>query len=261
MSSSEPLLRVDAVRKSFGTEPVLRDVSLDVPEGRITAIIGASGSGKSTLLRCINALEGYEAGRILLRGHELSYHGPQRRRLGDKALSAQRAEIGMVFQSYNLFPHLTARQNITLGLRRVRHLPGRAAREAAVHWLARVGLADRCDHYPYQLSGGQQQRVAIARAFALQPRLVLLDEVTSALDPELVGEVLAVLRDLARSGMTMLVVSHELAFVREVADQVVFMTDGAVGEIGPPETIFEHPRTPALARFTARLRQQEPIST
>jgi polar amino acid transport system ATP-binding protein len=258
MSCSEPLLRIEGVCKDFGGQRVLRGVSLDVPEGRITAIIGASGSGKSTLLRCINALEEYEAGRILLRGEELSYRGPERRRMGDRALSAQRARIGMVFQSYNLFPHLTARQNITLGLRRVRHLHRDEADGRALDWLSRVGLADRAGHYPYQLSGGQQQRVAIARAFALSPELVLLDEITSALDPELVGEVLAVLRDLARSGMTMMVVSHELAFVREVADQVVFMNRGEVGEIGPPAELFEQPRTPELSNFVARLRQVEP---
>ncbi|MDQ0474223.1 amino acid ABC transporter ATP-binding protein [Labrys wisconsinensis] len=253
---TDALLGIERLSKSFAGQPVLREVSLAVPEGRVTAIIGSSGSGKSTLLRCVNTLEDYEAGTIRLRGERLGYagEGRTRRRLGDRRLSAQRGRIGMVFQGYNLFPHLTARQNIMLGLRRVGGQGRAEAAEAAAGWLARVGLAERAEHYPYQLSGGQQQRVAIARAFALRPELVLLDEVTSALDPELVGEVLAVIRALAGAGMTMMVVSHELAFVRDVADEVAFMHQGRIVEIGPPAELLQRPATPELAAFIARFR-------
>ncbi|MFI5015092.1 MAG: amino acid ABC transporter ATP-binding protein, partial [Hyphomicrobiales bacterium] len=222
----------------------------------VLALIGASGSGKSTLLRCVNSLEDYEAGEIRLAGERLSYAGQDksRKRFGDRRLSAERARVGMVFQSYNLFPHLTAEHNITLGLRRVRGCRKAEATDIAQHWLERVGLADRRQHYPHQLSGGQQQRVAIARAVAMEPQIILLDEVTSALDPELVAEVLAVIRELATSGMTMMVVSHEMSFVRDVADQVAFMHSGRIIEAGPPSVIFDKPESSQLRSFIARFR-------
>ena len=257
MSPSDPLLRIDRLSKSYGSHRVLDDVSLELGKGQVMALFGASGSGKSTLLRCINALEEYESGAISLQGLRLSYaaDGAARRRLDDRRLSAERARIGMVFQAYNLFPHLTARENIVLGLRRVKGTARAASGETADQWLAKVGLADRATHYPYQLSGGQQQRVALARAFALAPELVLLDEVTSALDPELVGEVLATIQQLAASGMTMIVVSHELAFVRDVADVVAFMQGGRIVERGPPARLLNQPATPELATFIARFRK------
>jgi polar amino acid transport system ATP-binding protein len=236
-----PLLRITGLCKRFGAQEVLRDVSLDVAAGEVVALIGASGSGKSTLLRCINALEDYAAGDIRLAGERLFYtgDGAKRRRFGDRRLSAERARIGMVFQGYNLFPHFTAEENITLGLRRVRGCRKAQARDIAAHWLQRVGLAEKSRHYPHQLSGGQQQRVAIARALALEPLLLLLDEVTSALDPELVAEVQAVIREFAAGGMTMIVVSHEMGFVRDVADRIVRMQDGRIVETGSPAALFE----------------------
>ena len=252
--SGLPLLSIQGLTKSFGGQRVLEAVDLDIPRGAVTALIGASGSGKSTLLRCINGLEEYEDGAIHLLGTRLAYSGEgrARRRFSDRKLSAERARIGMVFQSYNLFPHLTAEQNVMLGLRRVKQHGKAESLEIAGRWLDRVGLADRRRHYPYQLSGGQQQRVAIARALAMDPELVLLDEVTSALDPELVGEVLAVIQNLAAAGMTMIVVSHEMAFVRDVAQQVAFMHQGRILELGSPEQIFGRPETPMLRSFVSR---------
>ncbi len=251
-----PLLRLDGLTKCFGVQRVLSGVSMALQRRDVLALIGASGSGKSTLLRCINSLEEYEDGDIYLRGERLSYRGTgaRRRRFGDRRLAAERARIGMVFQSFNLFPHLTAEENIALGLRRVCGRSRSEARDVARHWLARVGLPDRSAHYPHQLSGGQQQRVAIARALATEPELILLDEVTSALDPELVGEVLAVIRDLARAGTTMIVVSHEMAFVRDVADRVAFMHGGRIVEMGPPRELFEAPSTPQLKSLISRFR-------
>lgn len=250
----EPLLTVRDVTKSYGEKKVLDQVAVDVNAGEVLAIIGSSGSGKSTLLRCLNALEEYQAGEVRLRGERLAYRGDgnARRRLGDRKLSEERARIGMVFQGYNLFPHLTAEENITLGLRRVRRFDGTHAAKVAGDWLGRVGLGHVSKHYPHQLSGGQQQRVALARAVALEPELILLDEVTSALDPELVGEVLGVIRDLASNGMTMVVVSHEMAFVREVADRIAFMQDGRIIEHGTPEAIFGAPKTAPLQTFVSR---------
>jgi polar amino acid transport system ATP-binding protein len=254
VGAAHALLEIRDLTKSYAAQRVLDGVSLDLHRGKVLAIIGASGSGKSTLLRCVNALEEYEAGTVALDGRRLAYagNGKSRRRFGDRRLSAERARIGMVFQGYNLFPHLSARDNISLGLRRVKGMARGAADELTAEWLAKVGLADRAQHYPHQLSGGQQQRVALARAFALRPELVLLDEVTSALDPELVGEVLATIRTLARSGMTMIVVSHELAFVRDVADQVIFMQSGRIVEQGPPARLFADPATRELKNFIAR---------
>jgi polar amino acid transport system ATP-binding protein len=249
-----PLLQAIDIHKRYDTVEVLKGVDLRVEQGQVVALIGASGSGKTTFLRCINLLEEYQQGRILLAGEPIGYSfaGGRRKRLGERRVAAQRARIGMVFQSYNLFPHMTAEQNIMLGLTRVQGRSRAEAREIADAWLERVGLADRRDHYPWQLSGGQQQRVAIARAVAMEPRLVLFDEVTSALDPELVAEVLTVMRDLARSGMTMLVVSHEMLFVREVADRAVFMDGGRIAEEGRPEQLFRNPGSERLHAFLGR---------
>jgi ABC-type polar amino acid transport system ATPase subunit len=251
-----PVLRIVGLHKRFGPLQVLRGVSLEVDPGQVVALIGASGSGKTTLLRCVNALEEYEAGAIYVDGEMIGYRddGGRRRRLGETRLARQRAALGMVFQSYNLFPHMTVLDNITLGLIQVQKTPRAEAEKIARGWLERVGLADKTAAYPFQLSGGQQQRVAIARAVAGQPKLMLFDEVTSALDPELIGEVLAVMQDLARTGQTMLVVSHEMIFVREVADRVVFLDGGVIVEDGPPAEVLARPRTERLQAFLGRFR-------
>jgi polar amino acid transport system ATP-binding protein len=249
-----PLLEARDIHKSFGKTEVLKGVDLTVAQGSVVALIGASGSGKTTFLRCINVLEEFDQGQIFLDDEPVGYvvRGDIRRRLDERTVSAQRARIAMVFQQYNLFPHLTAQQNVMLGLTKVRGMPAAEAAERAVHWLDRVGLSERRGHYPYQLSGGQQQRVAIARAVAMEPRLVLFDEVTSALDPELVGEVLGVMRDLAEGGMTMVVVSHEMLFVRDVSDHVVFMDQGRVAQQGPPSELFRNPESERLRSFLGR---------
>ena len=234
------IVELSEVRKRFGAVEVLKGVSLSVAKGQVVAIIGRSGSGKSTALRCINRLETIDAGRIVVCGHDL----------GAPALDlrAMRADVGIVFQSYNLFPHLTVEQNITLAPRWVRKTGTPAARETARRVLAQVGLADKISAYPEQLSGGQQQRAAIARSLAMSPQVMLFDEVTSALDPQLTGEVLRVMEGLARDGMTMLLVTHEMAFARKVADLVVFMHEGRVWESGPPE-ILDRPATEELRHF------------
>jgi polar amino acid transport system ATP-binding protein len=247
---SEALVEIRGVRKSFGATKVLDGVDLDVRRGEVVTVIGPSGSGKTTLLRCVNALETYDAGSIRLDGVEVGYANGRKRRDGE--LARLRAEAGMVFQLFYLFPHLTAAENVMLGLRRVRRLPKAEARARALHWLDRVGLADRAEHLPSQLSGGQQQRVGIARAVAMQPKLLLLDEITSSLDPELVGEVLAVVRRLADEGMTMLVVTHEMGFAREVSDQVAFMEGGLIVEQGPPEQVMQLAATERLRTFLSR---------
>ncbi|HLW48574.1 MAG TPA: amino acid ABC transporter ATP-binding protein [bacterium] len=251
-----PILRIVDLHKRFGSLEVLRGVSLDVAQGEVVTLIGASGSGKTTLLRCINALEEYQEGRIYLGDTLLGYRENSERlaRLPESQLARQRADVGMVFQSFNLFPHITVLDNVALGLVYVRRRPGDEARRIAASWLERVGLADKVGAYPFQLSGGQQQRVAIARAVAMGPKLLLFDEVTSALDPELVGEVLSVMQDLARSGHTMLVVSHEMMFVREVAHRVIFMDGGVVAEQGPPDQLLHQPRTERLRTFLGRFR-------
>ena len=251
---SEALVEIRGLRKSFGPTKVLDGVDLEVRRGEVVTIIGPSGSGKTTLLRCVNALETYDAGSIRLDGTEVGYagEGAQRRKRRDRELARLRTETGMVFQLFYLFPHLTAVENVMLGLRRVRHLPKAEARERALHWLDRVGLADRAGHLPSQLSGGQQQRVGIARAVAMQPKLLLLDEITSSLDPELVGEVLAVVRRLADEGMTMLVVTHEMGFARDVSEQVVFMESGRVVEAGPPLEVMQDPASDRLRAFLSR---------
>jgi polar amino acid transport system ATP-binding protein len=250
------VIRIEQLHKSFGTVEVLRGIDVSVDRDQVVAILGPSGSGKSTLLRCVAALEEYQSGQVLIDGELIGYRAGSgaggRRRLGDRDLARQRANIGMVFQSYNLFPHLTALQNVMLGLVHVRGLPKTEAREVAVGWLDRVGLGDRGPAYPFQLSGGQQQRVAIARAAATQPKVLLLDEVTSALDPELVGEVLKVIRDLAESGVTMMIVTHEVQFAREVTREIVFMDDGRVVERGAPAEVLGAPRTERLRAFLRR---------
>ena len=248
------LLAIRKLTKSFGASRVLNGVDLGVEAGEVVSIIGASGSGKTTLLRCVNLLEDFDGGEIVLAGTTIGYavRDGKRRRLPEHNLARQRAMTGMVFQSFNLFPHLTALGNVTLGLIKVRHLPRKEADDAARVWLERVGLADRAGHYPGQLSGGQQQRVAIARALAMQPKLLLLDEITSALDPELVGEVLAVIDSIARDGTTMLIVTHEMAFARDVSSRVVFMDAGVVAEEGPPDRVFRHPESPRLRDFLKR---------
>ncbi|MEZ5590585.1 MAG: amino acid ABC transporter ATP-binding protein [Gammaproteobacteria bacterium] len=240
---STPLLRAVNIHKRFDTVEVLKGIDLTVEQGQVVSLIGASGSGKTTLLRCVNLLEEYQVGEIYLEQEQIGYRsqGGRRKRLREGLVSSQRARIGMVFQSYNLFPHMNAERNVMLGLTEVQGKPVAEARDIAQHWLDRVGLADRKDHYPYQLSGGQQQRVAIARAVAMEPKLMLFDEVTSALDPELVAEVLGVMQALAESGMTMLVVSHEMLFVREISSQVVYMDGGRIAAQGPPRELFGQP--------------------
>jgi polar amino acid transport system ATP-binding protein len=251
------MIRIDQLHKGFGAVEVLRGIDMSVDRDQVVAILGPSGSGKSTLLRCVAALEDYQSGQVLIDGELIGYRAGEgdvgrRRRLGDRDLARQRANIGMVFQSYNLFPHLTALQNVMLGLVHVRRLPKAEAREVAVGWLERVGLGDRGAAYPFELSGGQQQRVAIARAAATQPKVLLLDEVTSALDPELVGEVLTVIKDLAESGVTMMIVTHEVLFARDVARDVVFMDEGLVVERGVPAEVLGAPRTERLRAFLRR---------
>jgi polar amino acid transport system ATP-binding protein len=251
-----PMVEISSVHKFFGDLHVLRGVDLVVPRGSVCAILGPSGSGKSTLLRCINVLEEIQAGQILVNGELMGYRLDADGRLHDlthKQIAKQRSEIGMVFQRFNLFPHMTARGNIMEAPMHVRKMSSDAARARADELLEQVGLSDRADHYPAQLSGGQQQRVAIARALAMDPELMLFDEPTSALDPELVGEVLAVMKDLASSGMTMLVVSHEMGFAREVADQVVFMDEGLIVERGTPTQVFDHPQHPRTQDFLSKV--------
>ncbi|MFC5910195.1 amino acid ABC transporter ATP-binding protein [Streptacidiphilus monticola] len=240
-----PVLRLESVRKTFGEHVILHDVDLDVPEHTVTALIGASGSGKSTLLRCANLLERIDDGAIFLDGEEIT----------DPAVKEDevRRKIGVVFQAYNLFPHLTVLQNITLAPRRVLRQSKQAAEAHALGLLDRLGLAAKARSYPDQLSGGQQQRVALVRAIANEPRVLLLDEITAALDPELVGEVLEVVWDLKQQGMTMVIATHEMAFARDVADQVCFLADGVILEQGPPAQVFGAPQHERTRRFLSRL--------
>jgi polar amino acid transport system ATP-binding protein len=255
-SGSHPLLDLSRVEKSFGSVRVLRGVDLQVHRGQVVTILGASGSGKTTLLRCVNFLETYDGGSIRIDGTEVGYRDPGRRRpRSERELAGIRAEAGMVFQMFNLFPHLSASENVMLGLTKVRRKPRKEAKEIAAHWLGRVGLSDKLDRLPSQLSGGQQQRVGIARAVAMEPKVLLLDEITSALDPELVGEVLDVVLTLADEGMTMLVVTHEIAFAREVSNEIVFMSEGVIDTQGPPSALFEDGR--GSERFRSFLRRFE----
>ena len=242
----DSVVRVADVVKEFGPLRVLDGVGFDVLRGQTVAIVGRSGSGKSTLLRCIAGLETIQAGTIEVCGHPVG-------RPGSAARAQLRRDVGMVFQSYNLFPHLTVERNITLALTLVKKRPKEEARRKAAEVLALVGLTDKTQAYPEQLSGGQQQRVAIARSLALEPQVMLFDEVTSALDPELVGEVLDTIRGLAAEGMTMLVVSHEMAFVREISTRIVMMDKGAIVEEGTPAQIFDAPRTDRAREFVGRI--------
>jgi polar amino acid transport system ATP-binding protein len=247
------LLELSGVRKSYGANVVLRDLTLSVEQHQCVALIGASGSGKSTLLRCVNLLEIVDDGVIVLDGQDIT--DP---RISDLRADDVRARIGMVFQSFNLFPHLSVLDNVTLAPRRVHGVRRALAEKDALAMLGRVGLADKASARPDDLSGGQQQRVAIARALVNRPVLMLFDEVTSALDPELVGEVLELLAQLKQDGMTMLVATHEMAFAREVADQVVFLEDGGVVESGLPEQVLVHPKDPRTQRFLRRVRADQP---
>lgn len=236
-----PLIAVTDVKKSYGSLQVLRGINLDVKAGEVVAIIGRSGSGKSTLLRCINGLEAIDSGSILVSGTHLSHEEHQ--------LKALRLKVGMIFQQFNLFPHLSVRRNVTVPQRVVLKVSQVDADQRALEALEMVGLSAKVDAYPEQLSGGQQQRVAIARALAMKPQALLCDEITSALDPELVSEVLTVMRNLAKHGMTILMVTHEMSFAREVCDRVVFMSGGHICEAGHPRVLFTQPQTPELQRF------------
>ena len=237
-------VRLEAVRKRFGDNLVLDGIDLAVETGEVLVIVGPSGSGKSTLLRCINLLEPLESGRIFLEGQEITRKGTD--------VSAVRQQIGIVFQQFNLFPHLKVIDNLTLAARRIRRLPRTEAEARARELLHTVGLSEKADQHPHQLSGGQQQRVAIARALMMAPHVMLFDEVTSALDPELVGEVLVVMRDLAKSGMTMLVVTHEMQFAREVGDRLIFMDEGRIIEEGLPTAVLDNPQEERTRRFLRR---------
>ena len=238
-------LRVEALRKSFNGTEVLKGIDLILAEHEVVCLIGASGSGKSTLLRCVNLTEPVTSGRILVEGEEITSPRVNANRV--------RRNIGIVFQAFNLFPHMTVLENVTLAPRKVLGKPKAAAEGEALELLNRFGLADKAEEYPDRLSGGQQQRAAIVRALAMRPRLMLLDEVTSALDPELVGEVLGVIRELAESGMTMLIATHEMSFAREIANRVCFLDAGVILEEGPPEQIFSTPEHPRTQQFLQRI--------
>lgn len=251
----ESMVRIRGLKKSFSNTEVLKGIDLDVSDGETVCIMGRSGSGKSTLLRCINQLESTDSGVITVANEVMGYHrhGDELRPISDRRIARQRARIGMVFQQFNLFPHMTVLQNVVEGPTRVLGEPPEESSKRALTLLDRVGLHDRATSYPGQLSGGQQQRVAIVRALAMQPIVMLFDEPTSALDPELVGEVLAVIRDIAKSGMTVLVVTHEIGFAREVADRVVFIDDGRIAEMGPPKEILSDPKQVSTRQFLASI--------
>jgi polar amino acid transport system ATP-binding protein len=252
------MIAVRRVSKSFGVVKVLKDVSLAVGRGEAVVVIGPSGSGKTTLLRCINLLEEFEEGEIYVDGDPIGYRidkQGRRTRRSEREVAASRSNIGIVFQSYNLFPHMTVLRNITAAPTRVKGVPADVAEARARELLARVGLAEKADEYPMRLSGGQQQRVAIARALAMEPKVMLFDEITSALDPELVGEVLGVMRQLIAEGLTMVVVTHEMQFARDVAHRVVFMDVGTIVEQGAPKELFANPSTERLRAFLSRFRE------
>jgi len=252
---ADPMFRALDVHKRFGRLEVLRGVTMDVDRGEVVVVIGPSGSGKTTFLRCINHLERVDAGKIYVDGELVGYREKNGRLVedGEAEVARKRAAIGMVFQRFNLFPHLSALGNVIEAPLRVKKLPRRQADELGRGLLEKVGLGEKLNAYPSQLSGGQQQRVAIARALAMQPKLMLFDEATSALDPELVGEVLEVMKSLAREGMTMIVVSHEMGFAREVADRIVFMDEGVIVEEGPPEELFLRPLQPRTRAFLSKI--------
>ncbi|SMD21870.1 amino acid ABC transporter ATP-binding protein [Kibdelosporangium aridum] len=253
--SSGPLVQAVGVVKKFGNTTVLREVSMDVLPGQVVCLLGPSGAGKSTFLRCINHLEPIDGGQIWVDGEPIGYRvrNGKLHELREREVAKQRRGIGMVFQRFNLFPHRTALDNVIEGPVHVKRRTNAEAREKAMTLLDRVGLADKAGSYPGQLSGGQQQRVAIARALAMEPKLMLFDEPTSALDPELVGEVLDVMVGLAKDGMTMIVVTHEIGFARQVADDVVFMVDGAVVETGPPSQVLDNPEHQRTRQFLAKV--------
>ena len=250
-----PMVKAEAVHKSFGRLEVLKGITLEVQPGQVMCILGPSGSGKTTFIRCINHLEQINAGRLWVDGELVGYRqsGDKLYELPDREVARKRTEIGMVFQRFNLFGHMTALENVVEAPIRVKRTPKDVAVRSARELLGRVGLADKCDEYPARLSGGQQQRVAIARALAMNPKLMLFDEPTSALDPELVGEVLDVMRTLAEIGMTMIVVTHEIGFAREVGDVAVFMDEGVVVESGPPQEVLVNPREERTKLFLSKV--------
>jgi len=254
-TESQPMVKAEAVSKSFGSNEVLKSISLEVNRGEVLCLVGPSGSGKSTFLRCINHLESISAGRLWVDGELVGYRqqGEKLYELSPKDAAKQRRDIGMVFQRFNLFPHMTALENVMLAPTLLRKGPKAKLQSQAMDLLARVGLADRHDYHPAHLSGGQQQRVAIARALAMEPKLMLFDEPTSALDPELVGEVLEVMKGLAESGMTMIVVTHEMGFAREVADTLVFMDGGVVVESGNPVEVLSNPQRERTRAFLSKV--------
>jgi polar amino acid transport system ATP-binding protein len=254
-AATRGLVEIHNVHTSYGAVEVLAGIDLTVQPGEVVAILGPSGSGKSTLLRTINHLESVDRGSVTLDGQFIGYErrGEKLYELREKEILKRRTQVGIVFQNFNLFPHLTAIENIVEAPVATGLLAKDAARDLAVSLLERVGLADKADHYPRQLSGGQQQRVAIARALALSPKVLLFDEPTSALDPELVGEVLDVIRDLARSGTTLIIVTHEIGFAREVADRIVFVDGGRILEVGPPEQVLINPEHPRTREFLAKV--------
>ena len=246
--TSQPMVRMERVDKHFGQLHVLKGIDLTIESGEVVVIIGASGSGKSTLIRCINGLEEFQSGHIEVDGDELLPNGKS-----GSALQQIRTEVGMVFQQFNLFPHLSVQENVTLAPMKVRGYSRTEATETAQRLLHRVGISDQANKYPAQLSGGQQQRVALARALAMEPRLMLFDEPTSALDPEMIGEVLDAMRELAREGMTMVIVTHEMGFAREVADRVVFIHQGEITEQASPDVLFDSPQNERTQHFLARV--------
>jgi polar amino acid transport system ATP-binding protein len=252
---STPMVSAEGVHKRFGRQEVLKGITLEIMPGEVMCLLGPSGSGKSTFLRCINHLEKINAGRLAVDGELVGYRqvGDKLHELRESEVARKRAEIGMVFQHFNLFPHMSALANVTCAPVRVKGVAREQANARARELLDRVGLADKLDSYPAQLSGGQQQRVAIARALAMEPKLMLFDEPTSALDPELVGEVLAAMQQLAREGMTMIVVTHEIGFAREVADTVVFMDGGVVVESGAPSEVLSNPRHERTKAFLSKV--------
>ncbi|TDU22204.1 amino acid ABC transporter ATP-binding protein (PAAT family) [Chromohalobacter marismortui] len=247
-ATAQSIVHMEKVNKYFGSLHVMQDIDLEITAGEVVVIVGASGSGKSTLIRCVNGLEEFQSGRIVVDGNELTPHGK-----GGKSLQTIRTEVGMVFQQFNLFPHLSVHANVTLAPEKVRGLDSGKARQIADRLLERVGITDQADKYPGQLSGGQQQRVALARALAMEPRLMLFDEPTSALDPEMIGEVLDAMRELANEGMTMMIVTHEMGFAREVADRVIFVHGGRIVEEGTPQDVFDHPQHERTQSFLSRV--------
>ncbi|MER5560936.1 MULTISPECIES: amino acid ABC transporter ATP-binding protein [Streptomyces] len=253
--TAQPMVKAEGVHKSFGPAHILKGIDLEVAEGEVFCLIGPSGSGKSTFLRCINHLEQINAGRLYVDGELVGYRqkGDKLYELKDSEVALKRRDIGMVFQRFNLFPHMTAVENVMEAPVQVKRESKAVARERALKLLDRVGLADKAGNYPSQLSGGQQQRVAIARALAMDPKLMLFDEPTSALDPELVGDVLDVMRGLAEDGMTMIVVTHEMGFAREVGDSLVFMDDGVVVEAGNPRDVLTNPQHDRTKSFLSKV--------